>query len=87
MPQIKLFAGKHDLIFFVAGKKSSNGKVLFEECKKANPNTYLISDPQEINPQWLKNVQSVGVCGATSTPKWLMESVAETVKSISLLQT
>jgi len=82
MPQIKLFAGKHDLILFVAGKKSSNGKVLFEECKKANPNTYLISDPQEINSEWLKNVQSVGVCGATSTPKWLMESVAETVQSI-----
>jgi len=80
MPQIKEFAGRHNLILFVAGEKSSNGKVLFEECKKANPNTHLISDPQEIDPQWLKNVQSVGVCGATSTPKWLMESVAETVK-------
>ncbi len=84
MPQIKVFAGKHDLILFVAGKKSSNGKVLFEECKKANANTYLISDPQEINPEWLKNVQSVGVCGATSTPKWLMESVAEKVKALSV---
>ena len=81
MPQIKEFSGRHDLILFVAGKKSSNGKVLFEECQKANPNTHLISDPQEINPKWFQNVQSTGVCGATSTPKWLMESVAEAVKS------
>ena len=79
MPHIKEFAGKHDLILFVAGKKSSNGKVLFEECKKANSNTHLISDPQEISSGWLQNVSSVGVCGATSTPKWLMESVAEAV--------
>ncbi len=86
MPQIKIFAGKHDLILFVAGKKSSNGKVLYEECKKANPNTYLISDPQEINIQWLKNINSVGVCGATSTPKWLMESVADFVLGYSGLK-
>lgn len=84
MPNIKQFARKHDLILFVAGKKSSNGKVLFEECKKANSNTYLISDPQEINPQWLQNISSVGVCGATSTPKWLMESVAKAVKEIKI---
>ncbi|MCL2651755.1 MAG: 4-hydroxy-3-methylbut-2-enyl diphosphate reductase [Candidatus Azobacteroides sp.] len=84
MTQIKVFAKKHDLILFVAGEKSSNGKVLFEECKKANPNTHLISDPQEINPEWLKNLQSVGVCGATSTPKWLMESVADAVKHIQI---
>ncbi len=83
MPNIKTFAGKHDLILFVAGKKSSNGKVLYEECKKSNQNTYLISDYQEINPEWLKQVRSVGVCGATSTPKWLMEAVAERIKLLS----
>lgn len=82
MPNIKIFATKHDLILFVAGKKSSNGKVLFEECKKANPNTHLISGPQEIDPVWLKEIKSVGVCGATSTPKWLMEEVADKVKRI-----
>lgn len=79
IPNIKKFASKHDLILFVAGKKSSNGKVLFEEARKANPNTYLITSPNEINPKWLKNIQSVGVCGATSTPKWLMEEVASSV--------
>ena len=79
MPNIKLFAAHHDLILFVAGEKSSNGKVLFSECLKANPNTHLISTSEEINPEWLQNISSVGVCGATSTPKWLMEEVAEKV--------
>ena len=80
IPHIREFAARHDLILFVAGKKSSNGKVLLGECTKANPNTHLISNPGEINPEWLENVQSVGVCGATSTPKWLMEDVAQNVK-------
>jgi 4-hydroxy-3-methylbut-2-enyl diphosphate reductase len=77
IPNIKKFATRHDLVLFVAGEKSSNGKVLFGECKKANANTFLISHPDEINLEWLKNVQSVGICGATSTPKWLMEEVAK----------
>jgi 4-hydroxy-3-methylbut-2-enyl diphosphate reductase len=77
IPNIKKFASRHDLVLFVAGEKSSNGKVLFGECKKANANTFLISHPDEINIEWLKNVQSVGICGATSTPKWLMEEVAK----------
>jgi 4-hydroxy-3-methylbut-2-enyl diphosphate reductase len=76
IPNIKKFAMRHDLVLFVAGEKSSNGKVLLGECRKANPNTYLISHPDEINPEWLKDVESVGICGATSTPKWLMEEVA-----------
>jgi len=80
IPHIKEFAARHDLILFVAGKKSSNGKVLLDECIKANANTHLISNPGDINPQWLKNVQSVGICGATSTPKWLMEDVAREVE-------
>lgn len=79
MPNIKKFASLHDLVLFVAGEKSSNGKVLLGECKKANPNTYLISDSDGIDPEWLKNIESVGICGATSTPKWLMEEVAEKV--------
>jgi 4-hydroxy-3-methylbut-2-enyl diphosphate reductase len=80
IPNIQQFAFRHDLILFVAGEKSSNGKVLFGECKKANPNTYLISNPDNIDPRWLEGVESVGICGATSTPKWLMEKVAGAIK-------
>lgn len=73
MPNISSFATKHDLILFVCGRKSSNGKVLFNECLRVNPNTHLIEGPEEIDPAWLKGIQTVGICGATSTPKWLME--------------
>ena len=82
IPNIREFASRHDLILFVAGEKSSNGKVLFAECKGANPNTLLISAPDNIKPEWLAGAKSVGICGATSTPKWLMEEVAQTVKSL-----
>ena len=80
MSNIREFALRHDVVLFVAGKKSSNGKVLLNEAKKANPNTYLISGPDEIDMNWLANVNSVGICGATSTPKWLMEEIAEHIK-------
>lgn len=77
---IKYFSSLHDLVLFVAGEKSSNGRVLFNEARKANPNTFLVSSPDEIDPQWLEGVNSIGICGATSTPKWLMEEVARRVK-------
>jgi len=80
MPNICQFATKHDLILFVSGRKSSNGKVLFGACKEQNPNTYLIEGPEEINNKWLKGVTSVGICGATSTPKWLMEKCKEKIE-------
>ena len=84
MPNITEFAARHDLILFVCGRKSSNGKVLFSECHRINPNSYLIEGPEEIDASWLKNVRTVGICGATSTPKWLMEqcrdAIAITVK-------
>ena len=73
MPNISSFATKHDLILFVCGRKSSNGKVLFNECLRVNPNSHLIEDPCEIQPAWLEGIQTVGICGATSTPRWLME--------------
>ena len=73
MPNISSFATRHDLILFVCGRKSSNGKVLFNECLRVNPNTHLIEGPEEIDPTWLNGIQTVGICGATSTPKWLME--------------
>ena len=73
MPNISQFAARHDLILFVCGKKSSNGKVLYNECLRVNPNTHQIEGPEEISADWLKDIQTVGICGATSTPKWLME--------------
>lgn len=83
IPNIKEFATKHDLIFFVAGKKSSNGKVLFSECKKYNPNSYFVSSPDEINPDVIKDGLSIGVCGATSTPKWQMEEIERKINEIA----
>jgi 4-hydroxy-3-methylbut-2-enyl diphosphate reductase len=73
MPNIREFANKHDVILFVCGKKSSNGRVLFKECKDANAQSYMIDTANEINLHWLQDCNSVGICGATSTPKWLME--------------
>ena len=73
MPNIREFANRHDVILFVCGKKSSNGRVLFKECKDANPKSYMIDTANEIDLRWLQDCNSVGICGATSTPKWLME--------------
>lgn len=77
MPNIANFASKHDVILFVSGRKSSNGKVLFNECKSVNPNSYQIERAEEIDMAWFDGVQTVGICGATSTPKWLMEKCRE----------
>ena len=73
MPHIAAFASRHDMILFVSGHKSSNGKVLFNECLRVNGNSHHIEQPTEIDLSWLRGVRSVGICGATSTPKWLME--------------
>ena len=80
MPNLREFAATHDLIFFVSGKKSSNGKMLFEECLKVNANSHLIDNEKEIDPTLLRNVKSIGVCGATSTPKWLMEKIHDHIQ-------
>ncbi len=77
MPHLRQFAASHDLVFFVSGKKSSNGKILFSECLKVNPNSHLIDSEEEINDSLLQDVSSIGICGATSTPKWLMERILE----------
>ena len=81
IPNIKKFAASHDLIFFVSGKKSSNGRILFSECKKANHNSYFIDSPESIDKTLLRNAKSIGICGATSTPKWLMEEIYETINN------
>jgi (E)-4-hydroxy-3-methyl-but-2-enyl pyrophosphate reductase (IPP and DMAPP forming) len=83
LPNVKKFASNHDWVYFVAGRKSSNGKILFEECKKANPNTLFISNAREITEPLSQDVKRVGVCGATSTPKWLMEEVAERLRVLN----
>ena len=82
-PHLKKFSELHDVILFVSGKKSSNGKALFEVCKLVNPKSYFISDEDEIDNSWLKNVESVGICGATSTPMWLMEKVSERISKFN----
>lgn len=74
-PHLKAFAKVHDVILFVAGRKSSNGKALFSICQAANSRSYYISKPEEIEMRWLEGVQRIGITGATSTPQWLMESV------------
>ena len=85
MPNIRQFAANHDLIFFVCGRKSSNGKILYHECKQVNPNTYLIDQPGEIDRSVLKGAQSIGICGATSTPKWLMEECKKVISSEEII--
>lgn len=79
LDNIRRFAESHDLIFFVCGKKSSNGKVLYHECLKANPNSYHIEGSHEIDFTLIQDGQSVGICGATSTPKWLMEECKQAI--------
>ncbi|MGM9806253.1 MAG: 4-hydroxy-3-methylbut-2-enyl diphosphate reductase [Candidatus Aphodosoma sp.] len=79
IPNIRRFASEYDVVLFVAGAKSSNGKVLFHECRDVNPKTYLVSSPGEVEPGWLDGAGSVGICGATSTPAWLMEVIRDRV--------
>ncbi|OYP54535.1 4-hydroxy-3-methylbut-2-enyl diphosphate reductase [Prevotella sp. P5-92] len=79
MPNVSNFARRHDLVLFVCGRKSSNGRVLFDECRRVNPNSQLIEGPEEIKKEWLKDVTTIGICGATSTPKWLMQQCREAI--------
>ena len=79
LPNIRTFASRHDVVLFVCGLKSSNGRVLYEACRKVNPRSFLVDSPEAIRPEWFEGARSVGICGATSTPKWLMESCRERV--------
>ena len=81
MPAIAAFAERHNLILFVSGRKSSNGRVLFNECLRVNANSHHIESPAEINLAWLDGVRTIGICGATSTPKWLMEQCRDSIFS------
>ena len=82
-PQLKLFSKKNDVIVFVSGQKSSNGKMLYQSCKEENSNSYFISDINEINNKWFSSAITVGICGATSTPRWLMEQVQNAIQKIA----
>ncbi len=82
IPQIREFASQHQLILFVCGKKSSNGRILFAQCHDANPDSHLITSETEIDSRWLDGKQRIGICGATSTPMWLMNRVRDYVDSI-----
>ena len=81
-PQLQIFAQTHDIVLFVSGKKSSNGKALFETCLKNNPKSYFIENEEEINKDWFSDNVKVGICGATSTPMWLMENVKNFVQML-----
>lgn len=82
LPNIRTFASRHDVIIFVCGLKSSNGRVLYEACRKQNPRSYLVDTPAAIDARWFGGAESVGVCGATSTPKWLMEDCREAIRRL-----
>ena len=77
---LREFAATHDAVVFVCGAKSSNGKVLFEECKKVNPRTFLVSDEDNLDIEPLRGAERIGICGATSTPRWLMQRIAEIIE-------
>ncbi|PKV63449.1 4-hydroxy-3-methylbut-2-enyl diphosphate reductase [Pontibacter ramchanderi] len=83
-PQLTKFAAEHDVIVFVSGKKSSNGKALYSVCKQHNPNSYFVENEEELEKEWFANAASVGICGATSTPMWLMQQVADGIKKFDL---
>ncbi|MGB8359253.1 MAG: 4-hydroxy-3-methylbut-2-enyl diphosphate reductase [Bacteroidales bacterium] len=81
-PKLRIFARQHDVIIFVSGKNSSNGHMLYEVCLNENNRTHFISHPDEINPEWFINAGNAGICGATSTPRWLIHKVAEAIRKI-----
>ena len=83
IPQIREFARQHELILFVSGAKSSNGRILFAECQDANADSHLISSEDDIDPLWLQGKERIGICGATSTPRWLMQRVSDAVKQLT----
>ena len=82
-PHLREFAAQYDVVIFVSGRKSSNGKALFEICRLANPNSHMVEEQTELEPEWFEGAESVGICGATSTPRWIMVQVAEAVERLT----
>lgn len=85
-PQLKRFATAYEVVVFVSGRKSSNGKALYAVCKNVNPDSYFVSSADEIDAEWFNGKQTVGIAGATSTPMWLMEQVKEKIEQLAVLQ-
>jgi len=83
-PQLREFAANHNVILFVSGKKSSNGKVLFDVCHEINPQSYFVSTWEEVDMNWFDTDSRIGICGATSTPMWLMEEIADKLRQIEI---
>lgn len=83
IPQIREFARQHELILFVSGAKSSNGRILFAECLDANADSHLVSSETDIDPSWLEGNERIGICGATSTPRWLMQRVSDAIQRLT----
>jgi len=79
LPNIRSFAARHNVVLFVCGQKSSNGRMLYDACRQVNTHTYLVDTPRAIRREWIANAESVGICGATSTPKWLMEACRDAI--------
>ncbi len=86
MPNITTFAQQNDIVIFVGGKKSSNAKVLFDHCKEKNQNTYFVAEPEEVIDLKLDLTKKIGICGATSTPRWVMEAVENKLKELALIK-
>lgn len=82
MPKIKEFAASHDCIVFVSDAKSSNGKALFKACQEVNPDSHFVSGPQDVDAAWIEGKNNIGICGATSTPAWLMEQVKNRIAAL-----
>lgn len=82
--ELRIFASKYDKVIFVSGTKSSNGKVLYQVCKDTNSHTFFISKVEELQPGWFNSGESVGICGATSTPMWLMEEVKGALQQLEV---
>ena len=83
-PQMRRFSSLHDVVVFVSGKKSSNGKALYSVCKATNDKSYFISSAEELDPSWFEGINTVGICGATSTPLWLMKEVKNAIEKITV---
>lgn len=81
-PRLRIFARQHEVIIFVSGKRSSNGRMLYDVCLSENKRSFFVSSPEDINHEWVRDAASVGVCGATSTPRWLIHKVADLIRSM-----
>lgn len=82
LPAVRAFAARHHVVIFVCGLKSSNGRVLYEACRRENPRSYMVDHPDAIRREWLMDAETVGICGATSTPKWLMEACRDHIRRL-----